>query len=83
MGHRKGEAHAMDRVTGATQQQKAQLREHVDADTYEAICATALRILDNLPTDVGLGTLTAALTLAATAYIESAPHAQVLIRGNS
>ena len=65
--------------TGATQQLKAQFRRQVDDATYRQIAQAAHDILGALPKKYPLGTLTAALMLAATAYAESAPHASKLI----
>ncbi len=66
-------------MTGATNDYKAQLRRSVDDATYKEIKGAALRILDTLPKNVPLGSLTAALMLAATAYAEGASQASRLI----
>lgn len=55
------------------------LADHVSPDEYERIKRTALRILKGLPKDESLGTVTAALMLAAMFYAESAPTAATLI----
>lgn len=67
---------------GATQAYKAKLRALVDAGTVVDVQRTANQILEGLPKDMPLGTLTAALMLAATAYAEGATSARVLIEAS-
>ena len=64
---------------GATQALKSHFRQQVDAATYQQIAQAAHDILGALPAKYPLGTLTAALMLAATAYAESAPNAARLV----
>lgn len=66
-------------MVGATQDYKRLLRKSLDTKTYEATSAHAVQILKSLPADVPLGTMTAALMLAATAFAEGASHAVRLI----
>lgn len=71
-----------ERMSGATKEQKDRLHRSVDAPTYKQIQDTAVKVLDGLPKDVPLGTLTAALMLAATAFAEGASHAERLIKAD-
>lgn len=66
-------------MNGATQRWKANLRRNVDDDTFNTVCRTALQIINGLPKDVPLGSLTGALMLAATAFAEGASQAPRLI----
>lgn len=68
-------------MSGATQEYKAKLRASVDAATYRDVVRVALRLLEHLPKDAPLGTITAGLMFAATAYAEGASHAASLIAG--
>lgn len=68
---------------GATQSMKVELQRQVDAATYGDITTAAHLILGSLPKKYPLGTLTAALMLAATAYAEGASHADALINAAS
>jgi hypothetical protein len=67
-------------MSGATQQYKQQMRLSVDAATFADIQAAATQILKQLP-KYPLGTTTAALMLAATAFAEGSTHAEQLIAG--
>lgn len=67
-------------MAGATKDYKARLRAQVDDATYTEIERAAVKILGALPKDVRLGSLTAALMMAATAFAEGASQAERLIK---
>lgn len=69
----------MKQMTGATKDYKDRLAQSVSPEVYAAVCIAAVQILDGLPKDVPLGTLSGALMLAATAFAEGAGSAQALI----
>ena len=66
-------------MVGATADLKAQLRQQVDPVTYEDVLTAALRILEQVPDGIPVGTRAAALMLAATSFTESASQAAQLI----
>lgn len=66
-------------MSGATQDYKRRLEAQVDAATFSDIKRNANQILKALPAGVPLGTLTAALMLAAVAFSEGASQADRLI----
>lgn len=66
-------------MKGATHAFRSDLQGKVDDPTYRAVVRTALTVLDNAPKDVPLGTLAAAMILAATAFAEGASQAKTLI----
>lgn len=64
---------------GATRDMKARLAQQVDEQTMKEIKRAAHEILASLPKSYPLGTLTAAIMLASTAYAEGAASAERLL----
>lgn len=75
----RGERPVPTEHVGETLRFKQVIRSNVDEATFREVVRTASRIIQRLPAGVKLGTTTAALMLAATAYAESAAAAKQLI----
>ncbi len=66
-------------MVGATASYKAHLQRNVTPAVFADVVRLSGQILESLPKDAPLGTLTAAVMLAATAFAENAAQARRLI----